>query len=444
LSVYNIWDIMRIGSIEIQHKSLNLQDILLSPRRRPGMKHVCILAAIALLLAILSNASCCSAESAAAKITAALSSNSTPSGDEPIKVGGIFALTGAESLLDLPAAKGAELAAKEINVSGGVLGCSLELTVRDSEYKMDLASKAAEQLIEENKVVAGIGFTEPGSLLAAGPIFQAAGIPFITVGATSPKVPQQVGDMIYLACFGDNTQAAAGAEYAAKSFGKSAYLLWDNGEEYTRLLAGYFKNRFTELGGSIVLEDSFEDNATDFSMQIEKLRALPAQPDFYYIAAMPYNVGPLVKQLRAAGYDGPIVGGDGYDTPDLVRLAGDASDNVFFTTHALMDEERGTEAIKRFIASYNREYGHDPENAFAALGYDAVYLLADAIKRAGSTDPAAIQKAIGETRDFVGITGSISYTNGEHVPRKDVTIVAVRDGKLTLAAEVMPEKVPAP
>jgi branched-chain amino acid transport system substrate-binding protein len=406
------------------------------------MKHVCISAATALLL-VLSFASC-SAEPQAAQATAALSSNSTLSGCESIKVAGIFALTGAESLLDLPAANGAELAAKEINASGGVLGCPLELMVRDSEYKVDLASQAADQLIEQDKVVAGIGFTEPGSLLAAGPVFQVADLPFIAVGATSPKVPQQVGDMIYLACFGDNTQAAAGAEYSAKSFGKSAYLLWDSGEEYTRLLAGYFKTRFAELGGRILLEDTFDDNATDFSMQIDKLNALPEQPDFYYIAAMPYNVGLLVKQLRAAGYSGAIVGGDGYDTPDLVSIAGNASDNVLFSTHALMDEERGTEAIKRFIASYSREYGHDPENAFAALGYDAVYLLADAIKRAGSTDPAAIQQAIGETRGFVGITGAISYPNGEHVPRKDVTIIAVRDAKLTKAAEIMPEKVPAP
>jgi branched-chain amino acid transport system substrate-binding protein len=193
-----------------------------------------------------------------------------------------------------------------------------------------------------------------------------------------------------------------------------------------------------------MLEDTFADNATDFSMQIDKLEALPRQPDFYYIAAMPYNIGPLVKQLRAAGYGGPIVGGDGYDTPDLVSIAGNASNNVFFSTHALMDKERSTEGIKRFIASYNREYGHDPENAFTALGYDTVYLLVDAIKRAGSADPTAIQRAISETKDFVGITGTISYPNGAHVPRKDVTIVAVRDGKLTLAAEIMPEKVPAP
>jgi branched-chain amino acid transport system substrate-binding protein len=250
--------------------------------------------------------------------------------------------------------------------------------------------------------------------------------------------------MMFLACFGDNVQAAAGAEFAFKNFGKTAYLLWDKGVEYTTLLGAYFKARFTELGGTIVLEDSYDDKATDFAAQIAKVKALPQQPDFYYIAAMPYNVGPVVKQFRDAGITGPIVGGDGYDTPDLVSVAGAASNNVYFSTHALMDATNGTDGIKKFIAAYNKEYGHDPENAFAALGYDTVYLLVDAIKRAGSTDPQALKAAIEATKDFPGITGSISFTAGSHVPQKGVTIIAVKDGKFTLGAEVVPEKVPAP
>ena len=155
--------------------------------------------------------------------------------------------------------------------------------------------------------------------------------------------------MMFLACFGDNVQAAAGAELAAKNFGKTAYLLWDKGVEYTTLLGGYFKSRFTELGGTIVLEDSYDDKATDFSAQIAKVKALSPQPDFYYVAAMPYNVGTVVKQFRDAGLTGPIVGGDGYDTPDILSVAGAAAENVFFTTHALMDAQGGTEGIKKFI-----------------------------------------------------------------------------------------------
>lgn len=373
---------------------------------------------------------------------------STPGGSggtgNTITIGGGFALTGDESALDLPASNGAKLAVKEINAAGGLLGKQINFIVHDSQYKMDVTAQTAKQFVEQDKVPLFIGYTDTDSVLASGPTFQAAKIPFITVGATSPKIPAQVGDMMFLACFGDNVQAAAGAEYAFDKFGKNAYFLWDKGVEYTTLLGQYFSSRFKELGGSIVLEESYDDKATDFSPQIAKIKALPSPPDFYYIAAMPYNIGPIVKQFRDAGIDGPIVGGDGYDTPDLLTVAGDAANNVFFTTHALMDATGGTDGIKKFMGAYKTEYGHDPENAFAALGYDTIYLLADAVKRANGTDSAAVKKALEETKDFKGITGSITFGADVHVPQKGVTMIAVDGGKFTLGAEVVPEKVPAP
>ena len=349
-----------------------------------------------------------------------------------IKIGGGFALTGDESALDLPAANGAKLAVKQINAGGGVNGAQIDFIVHDSQYKMDVTAQTAKQFVEQDKVPLMIGYTDTDSVLASGPIFQAA------------KIPTQVGDMMFLACFGDNVQAAVGAEYSYKTFGHNAYFLWDKGVEYTTLLGSYFKSRFTELGGTIALEDSYDDKATDFSPQITKIKALNPQPDFYYVAAMPYNIGPLVKQFRDAGITGPIVGGDGYDTPDLIKVAGAAADNVFFTTHALMDATGGTDGIKKFITDYHAEYGNDPENAFAALGYDSVNLLVDAIKRAGSTDSAAVKAAIEATKAFPGITGAITFSADSHVPQKGVTVIAVKGGKFTLGAEVVPEKVPAP
>ena len=385
------------------------------------------------------------AESTAASPAASeAASGSAAAGGGTIKLGGGFALTGDESALDLPASNGANLAVKEINAAGGVNGSQIDFIVHDSQYKMDVTAQTAKQFVEQDKVPLFIGYTDTDSVLAAGPTFQAAKIPFITVGATSPKIPTQVGDMMFLACFGDNVQAAVGAEYSYKTFGHNAYFLWDKGVEYTTLLGGYFKSRFTELGGTIALEDSYDDKASDFSAQITKIKALSPQPDFYYVAAMPYNIGPLVKQFRDAGITGPIVGGDGYDTPDLVKVAGAAAENVFFTTHALMDATGGTEGIKKIIAAYKAEYGNDPENAFAALGYDTVYLMADAVKRAGGTDSAAVKSAIEATKDFPGITGAITFSADSHVPQKGVTVIAIKNGAFTLGAEVVPEKVPAP
>jgi branched-chain amino acid transport system substrate-binding protein len=371
-------------------------------------------------------------------------SESAAGGGGTIKIGGGFALTGDESALDLPAANGAKLAVKQINAAGGVNGSQIDFIVHDSQYKMDVTAQTAKQFVEQDKVPLFIGYTDTDSVLASGPTFQAAKIPFITGGATSPKIPSQVGDMMFLACFGDNVQAAVGAEYSYKTFGHNAYFLWDKGVEYTTLLGKYFKDRFAELGGTIALEDSYDDKATDFSPQITKIKALSPQPDFYYVAAMPYNIGPLVKQFRDAGITGPIVGGDGYDTPDLVKVAGAAADNTFFTTHALIDATGGTDGIKKFITDYKAEYGNDPENAFAALGYDTVYLMVDAIKRAGGTDSAAVKSAIESTKDFPGITGAITFSADSHVPQKGVTVIAVKDGKFTLGGEVVPEKVPAP
>ncbi|TMG24400.1 MAG: amino acid ABC transporter substrate-binding protein [Chloroflexi bacterium] len=382
--------------------------------------------------------------SAAASAAASTAASTSPGPGGTIKIGGGFALTGDEASLDVPAANGAKLAVKEINAAGGVLGRQLELIIHDSQYKPDVTAQTAKQFVEQDRVPLFIGYTDTDSVIAAGPTMQAAKIPFITVGATSPKIPKQIGDMMFLACFGDNVQAAAGAEFAFKKFGKNAYLLWDKGVEYTTLLGGYFKSRFTELGGTLLLEDSYGDKETNFSSQIAKVKALPTKPDFYYVAAMPYNVGPVVKQFRDAGITGPIVGGDGYDTPDLVKVAGAAANNVFFSTHALMDATGGTDGIKKFIAAYKTEYGHEPENAFAALGYDTVYLLADAVKRAGGTDSAAVKAALEGTKDFKGITGAITFSADAHVPQKGVTIIDVESGKFTLGAEVVPEKVPAP
>lgn len=382
------------------------------------------------------------AASAAMVVTTAIAP--LASAQDPVKIAGGFALTGAESSLDVPAHNGALLALDEINAAGGILGAPAELLVRDSQYDMAVTAQVAQQSVEEDKVHAFIGYTDSDSVLASGRIFQDAGIPYLTVGATSPKLPSQIGDKVFLAAFGDNVQAAAGAEFAQANFGDSAYLLWDKGVEYTTLLAAYFKDAFTANGGTIVLEDSYETDATDFSAQITKLKALPEQPAFYYIAAMPYNVGPVVKQLRDAGLMGPVIGGDGYDTPDILTVAGAAAENVFFTTHALIDANGGTDPIKAFIAAYEAKYGHAVENSFAALGYDSLKLMASAIEAAGSTDGEAIKAALEATQGFPGITGSISFSADQHVPSKGVTVIAIKDGAFTLGAEVVPSYIPAP
>ena len=367
--------------------------------------------------------------------------------NDTIKIGGTFNLTGNMASLDVPASNGALLAVKEINAAGGVLGKKIDFILLDGKTDPATVGNTATQLVNE-KVVAIVGNTDSDSALAVGPIAQAAGIPYITAGATSPNLPAQVGDMMFLEPFGDNVQAAAGVEFAVNQLhAKTAYLLYDKGTEYTKLLAKYWKDAFTKANGpnSILLEDTFQNRDTDFSAQITRLKALKQQPDVMLIAVLEAtDGGTIAKQFRDAGINLPIIGGDGWDGPQLIEVGGANTHDVYFTTHAFMSETEGTDKVKKFWAAYKAEYNKDPESAFAPLGYDAVYLLVDAIKRAGSTDGKAIRDALEKTRGFEGVTGSITYQPGSHIPQKAVTIIAVKDQKYTLGATVVPQYIPAP
>ena len=142
-----------------------------------------------------------------------------------------------------------------------------------------MIASVASQLVNQDKVPVAIGFTDSDSVLALGPIFQQAGIPFVTPGATSPKLPDQIGDMIFLACFGDNVQAAAGADFVKdKLNGKNVYLLRDNAAEYTTLLAKYFKEAFEHDGGKIIGKDDYKTGDKTFTAQITKLKASARSP----------------------------------------------------------------------------------------------------------------------------------------------------------------------
>ena len=159
---------------------------------------------------------------------------------------------------------------------------------------------------------------------------------------------------------------------------------------------------------------------------------------------MPDDIGLIVKQMRQAGVTQPIVGGDGYDTPLLLSVGGKAANDVYYSTHAFMAPAGSTDAIAKFYTDYKAAYGTGPENAFAALGYDTVGLIADAIKRAGSENPAKIRDALAATNGYPGITGSITYPGDNRVPQKTVTMIGVKDGHLTLAAEGMPSWISKP
>jgi branched-chain amino acid transport system substrate-binding protein len=363
----------------------------------------------------------------------------------PIQIGAIHNLTGALGSIGAPSLAGAMLAVKQLNARGGVLGRPVELLARDGRTDPEIVARATRDLVRTPGLSAITGLNDTSMVLAAAPIAEKARMVFLTSGATSPLVPLQFPLYYFMTCFNDNTQAAAGAEYAYGTLAATtSWLLFDDTADYTVLLARYFRERYTELGGDIVGEDTYAGGALDFADQVARILALPAVADMLYIAAGPDDIGRLVKQLREAGIHSPIVGGDAYDTPLLRQVAGSAADNTYFTTHAFLDATHGTPTVRQFIADYEAEYGASPDTAFAALGYDAVMLIANAIERADSAKQKATPEALETLGAFPGVTGSISFGPLEHLPEKDVTVVKITGTTLTLAAVIRPQKVPNP
>jgi branched-chain amino acid transport system substrate-binding protein len=275
-------------------------------------------------------------------------------------------------------------------------------------------------------------------VLAAAPIAAKQRRVFLTSGATAPTLVRQVPRYLFLACFGDNVQAAAGAEWAFDTLkARSVVVLYKQSSSYTRLLHGYFETRFKELGGKVLTVRSYLPKTI-----AAKVKGLP-QADLFYLAAQPDEALDAIKALRAAGVTAPILGGDGLDIGAEWRKA-PQTDKVYFTTHAYLGADSTDIRVQQFREAYARAYpGREPD-AFTALGYDAAKLMMVAIASAGSTEPEPVRKALAATRGFVGVTGVISYPGGSRIPVKSVSIISVAQGRQSLAATVLPKSVPPP
>ncbi|HMQ52803.1 MAG TPA: ABC transporter substrate-binding protein [Anaerolineae bacterium] len=378
------------------------------------------------------------AEAAAPTEEAAEEEAAEAASGESIKIGAMYNVTGGMSSIDAPGLNGMKLAAEEINAAGGVLGRSLEVIAIDGKTDQTTVTNAVSEMIEVNGVVAIGGLNDSTFALAAGPIAQEAGVPFVTAGATLPTLPEQVGDYFFMVPFGDDTQAYAIADYAVDELeGKTAYMLVDQAYDFTTALASFFKERWEARGGEIVLEDIYQSGDTDFSAQIARVKELDPQPDVLFISAVPNEAGITTLQFREAGLNQPILSGDGFDTPLIGEVAGDLATDVYYSTHASLDNP--DPKVANFVSAYEAAYGNPPENAFAALGYDMMNLIADAIERAGADDPAAIRDALAGTQDFQAVTGTITYPEGQRKPAKSVTIIQVQNGAYSFAAEITPE-----
>jgi branched-chain amino acid transport system substrate-binding protein len=348
---------------------------------------------------------------------------------DTLKLGTIFSLTGSYATIEDPALKGAKLAIKQINAAGGVKGQQIELIQYDGKSTLADIANAAQRLVHEDKVTAIVGVADSGFYLASAPIAQDAGIPYIDVGGTVPNLPEQIGEYAHMMPFGDDYQAYVAAEFAMKDLGaKTAFLLRDGDTDYTRAIAQFFQERFQKRGGKVIEESSYHTGDTDYSSHITKIRGTSPPPDIIYAAMNPGDDATFVRQAREAGVKIPIIGGDAFDNPDLVKNGGaNNTVDLYFTTHMAMSTDNPL--VAKFIDAYKAEYGIPPENAFAGLGYDSVNLMADAMNKATDLSSKAINDAIFTITAFTGVTGNADFSNKSRAPDKEVTIIAVKDGQ---------------
>lgn len=350
-----------------------------------------------------------------------------------IKVGEYASLTGKEATFGTSSHEGTLLAVEEINAAGGVLGRKLELLTEDDQSKAGEPATVVNKLISRDDVVAILGEVASSRSLEAAPICQANHIPMVSPSSTNPKVTE-VGDYIFRVCFIDPFQGSVMANFAAKSLkAKKVAVFTDVKSDYSKGLAKFFKEGFTAAGGQIVAELDFNGGDKDFKAQLTAIKA--ADPDAVFVPGYYTDVALICIQAKQLGLNVPLFGGDGWESDQLLKIGQDSVEGNYFSTHYAPDV--ATEKSKHFVASYEKRFDGKVPDAMAALGYDSALILADAIKRAGSTDPQKLRDALAATKNFEAVTGTISI-NEKRDATKSAVIIQVKDGKFKYLETVSP------
>jgi branched-chain amino acid transport system substrate-binding protein len=364
-------------------------------------------------------------------IIAACKTSGGPAGND-IPVGEFASLTGGTATFGQSVHNGDVLAIDELNASGGVLGKKINLMTEDDQSKTEEAVASVQKLVNADHAVAILGEVASSRSMAGAPICQGSHVPMITPASTNEDVTKK-GDYVFRICFIDPFQGSTMAHFALNSLGKKrAAILTDVKQDYSVGLDESFKHTFATSGGTVVSEQSYSTGDKDFHAPLTSIKG--TQPDVIFVPGYYTEVSLIVRQARELGIDCPILGGDGWDSPELTKGAEKEFGNTFFSNHFSTDDPDST--VQNFIKKYEDKY-HIMPDAMAALGYDAARILADAMKRAGSTDSSALRKAIADTKDFAGVTGHITIDQNRNA-LKPITILKITDGKFHFAQRIGP------
>lgn len=374
---------------------------------------------------------------AVALIAALLSGGCNDRGGE-IKVGEFASMTGKEATFGESSHEGTLLAIEEANAAGGVLGKKLKLLTEDTQSKAGEPATVVNKLIARDGVVAVLGEVASSRSLEAADICQDNKVPMISPSSTNPKVTEK-GDYIFRVCFIDPFQGTVMANFATHTLkAKKVALFTDVKSDYSKGLAKFFKERFTANGGQISVELDYNGGDKDFKAQLTAIKG--DNPDAVFVPGYYTDAALICVQAKQLGLNVPLLGGDGWESEELVKIGGDAVEGQYFSTHYHPDV--GSEVSKRFVENYRKRWKNSDgtpktPNALAACGYDSAAVLVDAIKRAGSVEGAKIRDAVAATKNFQGVTGAITI-NPQRDADKSAVILQVKGGHFKYLETVTP------
>jgi branched-chain amino acid transport system substrate-binding protein len=360
------------------------------------------------------------------------SGGATTPNTSPIKVGHYASMTGNEATFGVSTDQGIKLAVEERNAAGGVKGRKIELITLDTASKASEGGTVVTRLINDEHVVALLGEVASSITQAGGDVAQKLGVPDISPSSTNVHVTE-LGDMVSRVCFTDDFQAWVIAKFLHDDLKLTKVaILYDQGQAYSKGLADYFKKSFTEMGGTISANEAYTNQNPDASAQLSTIKSSGAQAVFmpgYYGDAANY-----MKQAKAKGIKIPFIGGDGWDSAELFRIAGDAANGNYYSNHYSHEEQRPE--VQNFVTNYKKKWGTVPDG-LAALGYDAARVLFDAMDRAGSLDGKTLAAAINSTKDFAGVTGRITIDAKRNAQKKAV-ILKIENNASHLVTDIWP------
>ncbi len=359
-----------------------------------------------------------------------------PSHAKEIKIGLITPLSGDVKTFGESVRNSFLIAVEEANARGGVAGMKITYVVQDDKNDATEAANVANLLVNQQRVKAIVGSVTSKATIPVSDIIQAARIPTISPTATNPKVTVADGkrkDYMFRACFIDPFQGSVMAKFSRETLkAKNAAILYDASNDYSKGIAEFFRDAFRKQGGKVAAFESYGKDDVDFSALLTKVKASGADvlflPDYYN------KVGLIAKQVQEKGLKVRLVGPDGWDSPDLVKIAGSAIEGGYFSNHYSPDDRRPE--VAAWVKKYKEKHGQVPD-AFGTLAYDATNLLLEAIRKAGSDDPKKIREALASIRDFKAVSGKSTLDgNGDMI--KSAAILKIEGGKQKFVKMVNP------